>query len=350
MNTKQPFDSVLKHMGLLLESLHNVDSPFEFAITLVSATAQIYNADIATLFRVTPSKTELVAEAGFDLRGEQLKATATYNLPWSAKSEKDMPRGGITPWVAVSAKPLFIKSAEELLKHPAHRGAWDAELHPEGPRKTFGCLYAVPLRVASKEGASAQDSVLGVYKIERRQDNREGIFTEQQIREFDLAAKQLTLVIILYETAMQRVLSDAQHAVAGRLADAISQLDIMRNYLQDQRVVTESKEINESRKILDRVKDDTNRVFSWLRQALTTYTNPLGKEDRQLRQFIEDTIAARENQRTRVTFSIPEADETINLEMTVAQSWDLHTLLLSLLNNAVKHSGEPETVHLNAES
>ena len=156
--------------GKFVEALYDVDSPFEFATTLVKATAQHYSADIATLFRVSPSKTELVAEAGYDQKGELLQARALYSLPWEAAREADMHGGGLTAWVAVSGNPLFIKTPEELLDrnmHPAHRGAWDQELHPTGPDRTFGCLYAVPLRVGQKE---PRESVIGVYKIERRKD------------------------------------------------------------------------------------------------------------------------------------------------------------------------------------
>ena len=58
-------DLALKTIENFVESLHDCDSPFEFATTLVKATAINYNADIATLFRVSPSKTELIAEAGY---------------------------------------------------------------------------------------------------------------------------------------------------------------------------------------------------------------------------------------------------------------------------------------------
>ncbi len=86
--------AALETIGRFVEALYDVDSPFEFATTLVKATAQHYSADIATLFRVSPSKTELVAEAGYDQKGELLQARALYNLPWDATSENDMPGGG----------------------------------------------------------------------------------------------------------------------------------------------------------------------------------------------------------------------------------------------------------------
>ena len=351
MGNQSEYRAAIKTIERFIESLHDIDSPFEFATTLVKATAQNYKADIATLFRVSPSKTELNAEAVYDEKGQQLKARASYRLDWNAREESDMKHGGLTAWVAVSGKPLFVKNAEELLNdHPAHKGAWDYDLHPDDPKKTFGCLYAVPLRIFGKGGKnlSSQESVLGVYKIERRKDNPEGIFTPRQINEFDLAAKQISLVILLYERAMSRVLSDARHAVAGRLADAINQLDMLQFYLDPTKkmpVKDESERLN----IVHRVMDDSNRVNSWLRQSLQVYSNPTDSERRTLKQFIDDTIEARTNQHYDVKTEIWRKDQEKHLHLTVAQSWDLHTLLLSLINNAIQHSGEPETVSLKAE-
>ena len=354
MDNYSEHENVIRTIEKFIESLHDIDSPFEFATTLVKATAKNYKADVATLFRVSPSKTELIAEAGYDSKGDLLKARASYNLPWDATSESDMKQGGLTAWVAVSGKPLFVKNSTELLEqHPAHKGAWDPELHPEGPRNTFGCLYAVPLRIVGKEGRelSPKDSVLGVYKIERRKDNGAGIFNQHQIKEFDLAAKQISLIILLYERAMSRVLSDARHAVAGRLADAIQELEIMQEYINSKKLKLNLEERNQKiSKIIQRVKDDTTRVNSWLSQSLQVYSNPTEREHRNLLQFLNDTSEARAKQQNNVEVIISKEDAEKHLNMTVAQSWDLHTLLLSLLNNAIQHSGKPDTIKLSAKS
>jgi hypothetical protein len=346
MKENPVFKEALNNMGTLLESLHSVDSPFEFAINLVKATAKIYKADIATLFRVNPSKVELVLEAGFDQQGQQLRAAASYNLPWSAEKEEDMPKGGLTAWVAVSGKPLFIKNDKELLNRPSHKGNWDPELYPKGPENTFGCLYAVPLRIANDNNVkdkSQKDSVLGVYKIERRKDNKEGIFTEQQLKEFDLTAKQLTLVITLYERAMLRILSDTKHAVQGRLADLISELDIIKFRLSNDKM----RDIDEISTVINRAQDDANNVFSWLRQAHLTYSNPLDTEKRNVKEFINDTITAREYQQTSVKLIMTEDVGNKELNLKVAESWDLHTMLISLINNAIKHSGEADSTSIS---
>ena len=337
--------AILEPIGKFVESLYDVDSPFEFASTLVKATAPHYNADIATLFRVSPSKTELVAEAGYDQKGELLQAKASYTLPWSARSEADMPGGGLTAWVAVNGQPLFIPNADELLdqtKHPAHRGAWDTELHPSGPHQTFGCLYAVPLRVGQKNPV---DSVMGVYKIERRKANQHGVFTQQEISEFDLLARQFTLVITLYERAMLRILSDARHAVAGRLADTITQLDAAAYYLAVRDPSKREVALENATRVIDRSKDDARRVSSWLRQALETYSHPLEREKRSLSEFLSDTLAATGAQQSPTQLNVSAAHDQ-ELQLQVSESWDLHTVLLSLLNNALQHSGRPETVTL----
>lgn len=345
--------AALETIGRFVEALYDVDSPFEFATTLVKATAQHYSADIATLFRVSPSKTELVAEAGYDQKGELLQARALYNLPWDATSENDMPGGGLTAWVAVNGSPLFIGTPEELLNknmHPAHRGAWDHELHPSGPEKTFGCLYAVPLRVGQKGGKllKPRESVIGVYKIERRKDNPKGVFTSQQIQEFNMLARQFTLVVVLYERAMLRILSDAGHAVAGRLADTISQLDMVKDDVKDLSASNVSDMQRELTDSIDRAKDDAGRVFSWLRQALQTYSHPLDRETRTLREFLADTLAARTVQQAPVDMWVAKEDANDRLPLVVSQSWDLHTVLLSLINNAISHSGAPDSVRLTA--
>lgn len=343
------YSSALTAIDRFMASLHEVDSPFEFATTLVQATATQYGADIATLFRVTPSKTELVAEAGFNAKGEKLRAIASYPLNWDARSEADMPKGGLTAWVAVSAKPLFIESAEELLdeaRHPAHRGAWDKELHPTGPKTTFGCLYAVPLQIVSRAGAtrSPRDSVLGVYKIERRSDNPDGPFNATQLQEFDLAASQLSLVILLYERALARILSDARHAVAGRLGDVVSQLDMCERRLKRSEAPVAPSRLLAA---LTRARSDVEKVTSWLRQSIQVYSNPAEIEKRSLAEFVADTVGARANQATEVRTEV-DSDDSIKLRMTVAQSWDLHTLLLSLLNNAIQYAGDTSTVLVKA--
>ena len=356
MNSKNVYQSAMQAIDRFIESLHDVQSPFEFATSLVRVTAQQYNADITTLFRVTTSKTELIAEAGYDQKGEELKANASYYLNWDAKAESDMAGGGLTAWVAVSGKPLFIANAEELLDkklHPAHRGVWDSELHPTGPEYTFGCLYAVPLKVTERNEKHPRESVLGVYKIERRKNNKDGIFTREQLSEFDLAAKQISLVILLYERAMARVLSDARHAVSGRLSDAIQQLDMVHAYFDPTKPRLYNLPWGEKEKKLvrtiERVQADANKVASWLRQSMQVYMNPYESDRRTLGEFVQDTIEARGNQQQEVHENIPDTDRGIQIKMSVAQSWDLHTLLLSILNNAIEHSGRPDTVSFRAE-
>lgn len=342
MENEKVFEKALNNMGKLLESLHSVDSPFEFANRLVRATAKIYNADIATLFRVNPSKVELVLEAGFDQVGRKLPAAASYTLPWYVKEAKDMKHGGLTAWVAVTGESLFIKSDRELISHPAWNGKWDSQLYPKGAKNKFGCLYAVPLIIAKgkdNEKLDPKNAVLGVYKIERRKENKEGIFTDHQLREFDLTAKQLTLVITLYERAMLRILSDAKHAVQGRLADLISELDIVKNMLSHRNTNDNQKVL----KIIEGTQDDAINVYSWLKQALATYSNPLDTEKRKTEEFIKDTINSRENQQTVVNLKFEDNFEKIEMNLNVAESWDLHTMLISLINNSIKHSGKPQS-------
>ncbi len=332
-----------------LKRLYDIESPFEFAASLVRATAEYHNADISTLFRVNPSKTELILEAGYDNVGRQLTAKASYELPWDVSSEEEMKGKGLTAWVAVSGEPLFIPNYKKLIKHPSHRGMWDTELHPDGPDKTFGCTFAIPLRIASQEQIPVSQSVLGVFKIERRKGNLSGIFNKQDIEMFSLIAKQLTIVIILYERAMQRVLSEARHAVAGRLADALSQIEMSHFRLEKKPPrMTTKLNIKEVKKSLVRVQDDTQNVISWLRQALSTYGNPFSRDERTISQFLTDTIQARIKQEFHPKYNI-KCNPSFKLSMTRSESWDLHTVLLNILNNALLWSGKPETVVVEAE-
>ncbi|MFO1093473.1 MAG: hypothetical protein U0992_09195 [Planctomycetaceae bacterium] len=333
MSDTDGYQDVSSAIDRFVEALHEAESPFEFATTLVKATAQQYHADIATLFRVSPSRTELIAEAGYDKRGEPLRTNASYSLPWMANSQADMPGGGLTPWVAVSGKPLYISSAAELLDknlHPAHKGTWDSELHPAGAEVTFGCMYAVPLRIGGRLARKPpHESVVGVYKIERRSANPHGTFTLPQLREFDLAAKQLSLVILLYEQAMARILSDARHAVMGRLADAISELDAVAQYLPPdgklRTLPTEKREHRMYRQVA-RVKADTDKVQSWLRQSIRTYMHPYENEQRNLGEFVADTIESRANQQCEVTPVISATNRGHRLELNARRAVDLHTL------------------------
>ncbi len=208
----------------------------------------------------------------------------------------------------------------------------------------------MPLRVGQKGGKllKPRESVIGVYKIERRKDNPKGVFTSQQIQEFNMLARQFTLVVVLYERAMLRILSDAGHAVAGRLADTISQLDMVKDDVKDLSASNVSDMQRELTDSIDRAKDDAGRVFSWLRQALQTYSHPLDRETRTLREFLADTLAARTVQQAPVDMWVAKEDANDRLPLVVSQSWDLHTVLLSLINNAISHSGAPDSVRLTA--
>jgi anti-sigma regulatory factor (Ser/Thr protein kinase) len=341
------YESAIQAIDRFLESVQEIQSPFDFATSLVKVTAQQYKADIASLFRVTPSRTELIAAAGYDQRGDQLRANASYYLKWDARREADMPGGGLTAWVAVSGQSLFIPNANELLdraRHPAHRGIWDAQLHPRGPEETFGCLYAVPLRLSSKR--PPHESVVGVYKIERRRQNPEGVFTPEQLADFDLAGKQISLVILLYERALQRVLSDARHGI-GPLEDVVAKLDYIREYSYNKTRFNQLSETTKLERVLrfsESAEDDAAKIVSRVRQSLLVFSNPLDLERRTILEFLRDTIEARTFHQYGVKLNILPGGGNQLLHMTLAQAWDLNMLLLCLLNNAHEHSGAPHGV------
>ncbi len=170
--------------------------PLENATQIVRRTADAHKADISTLFVVQQDRLTLAGAYARDARQPLvLPRQPSYPLPWDEASTP--PEGiGLTPLVAMTGRPLFIESFEDLRTQPDSTGSWDQSLYPDGvdhPTTGFGCSYAVPLR-ASATG-SPRDTVFGVFTIARRRNRVP--FTSLEREAFDIVASHLSDVLLL---------------------------------------------------------------------------------------------------------------------------------------------------------
>ena len=204
----------------ILES-GRLPGPLSQATAIVSKTARQFDADISTLFVIEGRK--LVLKGGVSSRrGKELLPTGyEYPMYWDAEPNR---RHGLTHLVAITGQSLHLASYAELMAQPAHLGKWDPDVYPDGvddATSGFGCLYAVPLRLSSI--ASARDSAIGVFKIERRRKGAHGIdyapFSHTERAAFDCVAEHLSTILRSHGEP-QRAANMSGESQLGRVAES----------------------------------------------------------------------------------------------------------------------------------
>ena len=159
-------------------------------------TAERFEADIATLFVVRGDR--LVLSAGLALLDNeeiQLPREHEYRLPpeWDLDAFSDSALD-LTCRAVVNGEPVWIDSRETLKEHRDYLSPWDGYSYPDGidhPTNGFGCLYGVPLRTSVTD--SPRDSVIGIFKIERRSSARP--FSDAERLGFDIVAQHLSALL-----------------------------------------------------------------------------------------------------------------------------------------------------------
>jgi signal transduction histidine kinase len=323
-----------------------VTSYLDLVGLMLAQVAVAYEADISTLFRVAEDRSRLVLEAGYDSSGRiTASGTSPYVLNWEATRPEHIRGCGVTAWVAVSGKSLFIPNLVVLRAHPAYggAGAWDKLLFPKGaadPDTGFGCMYAVPLR-RSDDGPPRQ-TLIGVFKIERR--IKKEVFSEGDRKAFDLAAGSISRALEVYgstATTLRRVLSEAAHILRGRLADTLSVIQMCNRLL-----ATETPDVTYARTNLGRAERLLDTGCSRIGRVIDAFRGSQLPELLRLGEIISAAVAEafEDPERCAQTWDLSRA-RLVNLNRI--QRYDFETILINLLRNADQHSRSSDPVELS---
>jgi hypothetical protein len=205
-------------------------SPEELSRNILSEAAKVFKADIATWFLVTEDRRYLRLVDVYNDQGEQTPRPEIepYELKWDARQESEVK--GLTAWVAISGKSLFVPSLKSLLTDhkQSHQGKWDRWLYPDGnqdPKSGFLCMYAVPLFLPV-DTPNIQERILGVLKVERRTFRKEA-FTDAERNAFDVIANIMGFAYIHSERQRSLTLVDIGHVLIRPIADVALALDVV---------------------------------------------------------------------------------------------------------------------------
>lgn len=233
--------SLTERLAIIAKTLHLLDSheqrlieaparlsqallqPFEqSALTqdIVDTTAEILDAQICSLWVVTPTGSELVHQANHGVAAA--REIPRYRIDVNPKDDKDI--DGITAWVAIRRKPFWANSHRELREHPSWRGTWDPSVY--GGRSqaetAFHSMYAVPL--------VWNDELFGVLKVENPKNAF--AFTRADHRKCDLMANFVVLLLALTKNFKINLLPGMAHAMNSPAAGLATQIDAMDRELR----------------------------------------------------------------------------------------------------------------------
>jgi anti-sigma regulatory factor (Ser/Thr protein kinase) len=320
----------------------------------VKQTALSHEADISTLL-VVKDRASLALQAGVAyLYKNELKLPKyhSYYLDWSASSHADMKKMGPTAYVAVSGEALCVQSYDELIDkslHPALKGLWDSEIYPHGldhEQTGFGCLYAVPLRRSAK--GLPRDSVIGVFKIERRRYRT--TFTEEDRKIFDLVAANLGLILQTFYRVQNRVMSDVAHAIGGGLGRTYHVLTICEHILSDpesednDKIAYLSRHLPVAIALMDRACGRLDTVLAASRDPDRITEESVAKLWKSVVSEVELKADVKLDE-TKVVINLqPPITGDTKLRMRSIEYHDLSSILGNLLDNAIRHSFSDEPV------
>jgi len=337
----------LELLTQIAASLFVTDDPLSQAYEIVRQTAKIQEADISTLF-IVEDHTRLILKAGVAyLRGREMslpKDTHFYKINWETQGKCDMAGHGLTAFIAASGQSLNIESYKDLIAHPCHTGKWDKEIYPDGVddlKTGFGCLYAVPLRLSK---GSPRDTVIGVFKIERRRNRLP--FSEEDCKIFDLVAAHLSLILQTFSRVQYRVFSDVAHAIGGGLGRAYFLLTICETLLEHGK----SDPLNVLNLIAENLHGSTkimNRACKRLNLVLEASRDPDRMTEKTIDELwdaVVDEVEVKTDVKidsTKVIFNIHSPlTKNTKLKMRSIVYHDLITIMGSLVDNAVRYAAD----------
>ena len=351
-------DQVLELLTNIAGLVFETENPLFHALEIVRQTALSCDADISTLF-VVEEQTRLELKAGVAyLRDKEMELPKihSYELDWNATKESDMKGRGLTAFVASSGQSLSVESYDELMdknKHPAHTGRWDKDIYPDGVDDTrttgFGCFYAVPLR-RSKKG-SPKDTVIGVFKIERRRNRPK--FNDEDHRVFDLVAAHLSLILQTLYRVQNRVFSDVAHAIGGGLGRSYMTLTTCEHILKQ-----EQGNLYDKLNFIERHLPGAVRAMEKACKRLNMVLDASRDPDRITEESVGklwDSIIAEVELKAHLT--LDDSKVTLDLKDPVnsdtkfrirsIQYYDLSSILGNLLDNSIRHGQSDEPVKVS---
>lgn len=172
----------LKGTGPLKKKLREIVSTFK----------RISHADGASIWLLQRSK--LVCKGGVG-HYEGMEDRAAYDINFDLKDAKKV---GLTAWIAKSGEMVNIKSHQELITHPQHKGTFDNENYPDPVKKKCESFIGAPLKFG--------DRIIGVIKADYRipdVDHPEPFFTEEEAQVFSYLAI-LTAIVVTNDQDFER--------------------------------------------------------------------------------------------------------------------------------------------------
>ncbi|MGH8474362.1 MAG: phospho-sugar mutase [Methylococcales bacterium] len=269
----------------LTSGLLGSGDPLRLAQQIVIETANRYQADISTLFRVEGGN-RLVLKGGVARLGQEqrLPDDFVYDIPWHARSLSELRGEGLTVAVAVLGHDFEVNNYDDLLRFPAHAGRWDTSVYPNGvndPETGFGCLYAVPLRLTAN--GEPRSAVAGVFKIERRRHRPP--FRDVDRAGFQLVAVHLGQILrnsafvnLAVERHAGEVLRELRLGLKEEIETQLSLLPELNDMLERESVETQGIAF-----VFERVQDNlpelaglVNEICDRVRQDLGGEARPIG--------------------------------------------------------------------------
>jgi signal transduction histidine kinase len=308
-------------------------SPEELVPRILTEAARVFSADIATWFLVSEDRTQLRLVDVYNDQGKRHERPdiSPYELNWDAKQESEAK--GLTAWIAISGKPLFVPSLESLLEEhgKAHKGKWDRWLYPRGitDKETgFLCLYAVPLFLPIQTD-SIRDRTVGVLKMERRR-KRERPFAENERKAFDVIANIMGFAYSHSERQRSLTMLDIGHTLIRPLGDVAVSLDIVVEAMKEDQ--------NHERELAASATKKLRALSQMLSIAKDGFNNPQEIRTVNLREEFTPQLEAIKLQAGIKILDLSQGKLIITITKRALAS--LLTIVVNLIDNAIRY-GNP---------
>ena len=197
-----------RHLKELAESFFKSKDPKELNQQIVIKIAELLNADICSMWLYSSANNSLRLSAAEGINFPFDKAPV-YSITLSPEESEDI--DGLTAWVAIHKKPIYVEDFYELKNHPAWKGKWDKIQWGDKPEKQFVSLYGVPL--LGEEG-----KLVGVLKIERKKDKNP--FSDLDRSVLDLMAVVISLGLTLISQRREDLMFDFFHLLKQPASNA----------------------------------------------------------------------------------------------------------------------------------
>lgn len=166
--------NAVKGTESLTDKLRNIASIFK----------EITHADGASIWII--NGTRLICKGGVG-HYQMMEDEAFYDLSFEPKTAKKI---GLTAWIGKVGDFVNIKSYQELMSHPQHKGTYDYQNYPSRNNKKCESFIGAPLKIGNK--------IIGVIKADYRipdKDHKENYFTQEEAQIFSYLALVTAIVV-----------------------------------------------------------------------------------------------------------------------------------------------------------